>query len=73
MYSAQKKNNSRYEQWTILKQFYALNYDPSKLCLVGVTGKDTNEIMDWIKECQKDVLSKLNKRLSVSLKKNQRM
>ena len=21
-----------------LKQFYALNYDPSKLCLVGVTG-----------------------------------
>ena len=46
-----------------LKQFYALNYDPSKLCLVGVTGKDTNEIMDWIKECQKDVLSKLNKKI----------
>lgn len=47
-----------------LKQFYELNYDPSKLCLVGITGKDTNEIMDWIKECQKDVKSKCDKDIS---------
>lgn len=47
-----------------LKQFYELNYDPSKLCLVGITGKDTNEIMDWIKECQKDVKSKCDKEIS---------
>lgn len=47
-----------------LKQFYELNYDPSKLCLVGITGKDTNEIMDWIKDCQKDVKSKCDKDIS---------
>lgn len=47
-----------------LKQFYELNYDPSKLCLVGITGKDTNEIMDWIKECQKGVKSKCDKEIS---------
>ena len=47
-----------------LKQFYELNYDPSKLCLVGITGKDTNEIMDWIKDCQKDVKSKCDKEIS---------
>lgn len=47
-----------------LKQFYELNYDPSKLCLVGITGKDTDEIMDWIKECQKDVKSKCDKEIS---------
>lgn len=47
-----------------LKQFYELNYDPSKLCLVGITGKDTNEITDWIKECQKDVKSKCDKEIS---------
>ena len=46
-----------------LKQFYELNYDPSKLCLVGVTGKDLDEITDWIYECQKDVESKLNKKI----------
>ena len=47
-----------------LKQFYELNYDPSKLCLVGITGKDTNEIMDWIKDCQKNVESKCDKEIS---------
>lgn len=47
-----------------LKQFYELNYDPSKLCLVGITGKDTNEIMEWIKDCQKDVESKCDKEIS---------
>ena len=46
-----------------LKQFYKLNYDPSKLCLVGVTGKDFDEIMDYIYACQKDVRSKLNKKI----------
>lgn len=46
-----------------LKQFYELNYDLSKLCLVGVTGKDLDEITDWIYECQKDVESKLNKKI----------
>ena len=30
---------------------------------------DTNEIMDWIKECQKDVLSKLNKKIERVFKK----
>lgn len=47
-----------------LKYFYELNYDPSKLCLVGITGKDTNEIMEWIKDCQKDVESKCDKEIS---------
>ena len=47
-----------------LKQFYELNYDPSKLCLVGITGKNTDEIMDWIRECQKDVKSKCDKEIS---------
>lgn len=47
-----------------LKQFYELNYDPSKLCLVGITGKNTDEIMDWIRECQKDVKSKWDKEIS---------
>ena len=31
-----------------LSQFYHRNYDPSKLVLVGVTGKETQEIMDFI-------------------------
>lgn len=47
-----------------LKYFYELNYDPSKLCLVGITGKDTDEIMEWIKGCQKDVESKCDKEIS---------
>ena len=47
-----------------LKHFYELNYDPSKLCLVGITEKDTDEIMDWIRECQKDVKSKCDKEIS---------
>ena len=44
-----------------LKYFYELNYDPSKLC---ITGKDTDEIMEWIKDCQKDVESKCDKEIS---------
>lgn len=51
-----------------LKYFYELNYDPSKLCLVGITGKDTDEIMEWIKDCQKDVESKCDKEISRVLK-----
>lgn len=47
-----------------LKYFYELNYDPSKLCLVGITGKDTDEIMEWIKDCQKNVESKCDKEIS---------
>ena len=47
-----------------LKYFYELNYDPSKLCLVGITRKDTDEIMEWIKDCQKDVESKCDKEIS---------
>ena len=47
-----------------LKYFYELNYDPSELCLVGITGKDTDEIMEWIKDCQKDVESKCDKEIS---------
>ena len=47
-----------------LKYFYELNYDPGKLCLVGITGKDTDEIMEWIKDCQKDVESKCDKEIS---------
>lgn len=47
-----------------LKYFYELNYDSSKLCLVGITGKDTDEIMEWIKDCQKDVESKCDKEIS---------
>ena len=33
-----------------LSQFYHRNYDPSKLVLVGVTGKDTGPILDFIEE-----------------------
>lgn len=51
-----------------LKYFYELNYDPSKLCLVGITGKDTDEIMEWIKDCQKDVESKCDKEISRDFK-----
>lgn len=42
-----------------LQRFYFLNYDPSRLCLIGVTGKNPNEIMNWIKESQKNVPSKI--------------
>ena len=31
-----------------LSQFYHRNYDPSKLVLVGVTGKDVHSIMDFV-------------------------
>lgn len=31
-----------------LTRFYRMNYDPSRLVLVGITGKDCREIMTWI-------------------------
>ncbi len=43
-----------------LSSFYKMNYDPSCLCLVGITGQDTQEVFDWIVECQKDVKSNLD-------------
>ncbi len=42
-----------------LTQFYQMNYDPSRLTLVGVTGKDINKIMDFVIEHQKGVASKI--------------
>lgn len=38
------------EQITVedLTKFYRMNYDPSRLVLVGITGKDCREIMAWI-------------------------
>ena len=44
-----------------LTSFYQMNYDPNCLCLVAITGQDTNEVLDYIKECQKDVPSKIEK------------
>lgn len=36
-----------------LSQFYHRNYDPSKLVLVGVTGKDVNSILDFVESYEK--------------------
>lgn len=46
-----------------LQSFYDLNYDSSKLCLVGITGQDVDEIMEYIQKCQQDVSSKVNKKI----------
>lgn len=48
----------------ILTKFYQMNYDPSRLTLVGVTGKDINKIMDFIVEHQKSVPSKIRGTIS---------
>lgn len=37
-----------------LMQAYRLNYQPSNMLLVVVSGKDENEMMEWIKENQKN-------------------
>lgn len=43
-----------------LSYFYNLNYDPSRLVLVGVTGNDCEEIMDFIENHQKNYPSKID-------------
>lgn len=48
----------------ILTEFYKMNYDPSRLTLVGVTGKDIHKIMDFIVEHQKVVSSKIQGNIS---------
>lgn len=42
-----------------LEYFYNLNYDPSRLVLVGVTGNDCEEIMDFIEKYQEKYPSKI--------------
>ena len=42
-----------------LTRFYNVNYDPSRLVLVGITGKDTNEILSFVEEHQKAYPSKI--------------
>lgn len=46
-----------------LQIFYNLNYDPSKLCLVGITSQDVDEVLNWIQEYQKNISSKVNKNI----------
>lgn len=36
-----------------LERFYAINYDPSKMILVGVTGRDPQEILDFVEKHEK--------------------
>lgn len=43
-----------------LTNFYTMNYDPSCLCLVGITGQNTKNVLDWIKKCQNEVYSKID-------------
>lgn len=38
-----------------LSEFYKQNYDPSRLLLIGITGKETEPIMEWLEENQKSV------------------
>lgn len=42
-----------------LEVFYRLNYDPSRLALVGVTGQDCQAILDFIEEYQERYPSKI--------------
>ncbi len=51
-----------------LEAFYHLNYDPSCLVLVGVTGQDCKEIMDYIEKYQKKYPSKIQKAPTRELK-----
>ena len=46
-----------------LTSFYKMNYDPSGLCLVGITGQDTDDVLDWIVQCQKDVKSSIDSKV----------
>lgn len=41
-----------------LSAFYKQNYDPSRLLLIGITGKEINPIMEWLEENQKAVPSR---------------
>ncbi|UNT95634.1 M16 family metallopeptidase [Allobaculum mucilyticum] len=41
-----------------LREFYNTWYDPSHLALVGVTGRDIDEVMGWIEEKEKEYPSK---------------
>ena len=42
-----------------LDLFYRLNYDPSRLTLIVVTGKDIDEVLSWVEQDQKNVPSKI--------------
>ena len=43
-----------------LSDFYHRNYDPSKLVLVGVTGKDVQSIMDFVEQYERKYPSREN-------------
>lgn len=43
-----------------LTEFYTMNYDPSRLTLVGITGKDIQEILSYIENHQANVSSQLS-------------
>lgn len=42
-----------------LQRFYSMNYDPSRLTLVGITGRDLDEILEIVKEHQANVTSRM--------------
>lgn len=47
-----------------LQRFYDLNYDPARLTLVGITGKDTEQIMEQIVQHQENVPSQHPERVT---------
>lgn len=51
-----------------LQEFYSLNYDPSRLTLVGVTGKDIDEVFEIIKEHQANVPSHISRNVQRAIK-----
>lgn len=44
-----------------LETFYNLNYDPSRLALVGITGNECQDIMDYIEQYQTKYPSKIKR------------
>lgn len=43
-----------------LRRFYRMNYDPSRLCLIGITGKPIDSILSFIERHQANVPSMLS-------------
>ena len=54
-----------------LTQFYNINYDPSSLTLVGITGKDIHQCMSFIENHQKNFPSKLKSHPKTVFEKEQ--
>lgn len=52
-----------------LERFYALNYDPSRLILIVITGRELDEVSSWIINHQKKVRSKIQGKVSRVIEK----